>query len=202
MHNCKTTRERLTEQLLDGRDPRMSLAADLRECAECREEFRALKETLALTTRLIETATPPDNYWPGYHARLKEKLDAAQQPRVEPRPRIEPGRQYPGFFSSSIRIPVPVAFAVAAVVVLAFILAIRVPANAPAEPTIVHVPVEVRVPVIQEKTVERVVYRERRSKPAKPAPVTPPSDPTLASLEGFKPTEQVKLTVIKGGYRK
>jgi len=192
MHNCNTTRERLTEQLLDGCDPRMSLAADLRECAECREEFRALKETLALTTRLIETATPPDNYWPGYHARLKEKLYAAQQPR------IEPGQQYPGFFSSSIRVPVPVAFALGVVVVLAFVL-LRVPANEPAEPTIVHVPVEVRVPVIQEKTVERVVYREKRSKPAKPAPFTPPSESTLASLEGFKPTEQVKLTVIKGG---
>lgn len=192
MHNCKTTRERLTEQLLDGSDPRMSLAADLRECAECREEFRALKETLALTTRFIETATPPDNYWPGYHARLKEKLYAAQQPRIEP-------GQYPGFFSSSIRVPVPVAFAIVAVVVLAFVL-IRVPANAPAaEPTVVHVPVEVRVPIIQEKTVERVVYRERRSKPSKQAPVTPPNDPTLASLEGFKPTEEVKLTVIKGG---
>lgn len=200
MHNCKTTRERLTEQLLDGCDPRMSLAADLRECTECREEFRALKDTLALTTRLIETATPPDNYWPGYHARLKEKLYAAQEPRhVEPG-RVEPGRHYPGFFSASIRVPVPVAFAVAAVVVLAFVVSIRVPSD----PTVVQVPVEVTVPVpvIQEKTVERVVYREKRSKPAKPAkpaPVTPPSDSTLASLEGFKPTEQVKLTVIKGG---
>ncbi|HKR21638.1 MAG TPA: hypothetical protein VJS17_03545, partial [Pyrinomonadaceae bacterium] len=137
-------------------------------------------------------------------ARLKEKLYAAQQPRTERRidRRIEPRRQYPGFLSSSIRVPVPAAFAIAAVVVLAFIL-VRVPASAPAvEPTVVHVPVEVRVPVIQEKTVERVVYRERRSKPAKPAPVITPSDSTLASLEGFKPTEQVKLTVIKGGYRK
>lgn len=204
MHNCNTTRERLTQQLLDGCDPRMSLAADLRECAECREEFRALKETLALTTRLIETATPPDNYWPGYHTRLKEKLYAAQQLRVELRRvepwRVEPGRQYPGFLSASIRVPVPVAFAIAAVVVLAFVLSIRVPSD----PTIVHVPVEVTVPVpvIQQKTVERIVYREKRWKPAKlakPAPVTPPSESTLASLEGFRPTAQVKLTVIKGG---
>jgi len=195
MHNCKTTRERLTELLLDGDDPRMSLAADLRECVECHEEFRALKETLGLTTRLIETATPPDNFWPGYHARLKEKLYAAGA-RARQQPRIEPSH-YQGFFNSSIRIPVPVAFALAVIVVLAFVVSIRVPAD----PTVVHVPVEVpvSVPVIQEKTVERIVYRERRSRPQKPAPVAPTTDPTLASLEGFKPTEEVKLTVIKGG---
>ena len=198
MHNCKTTRERLTELLLDGDDPRMSLAADLRECVECREEFRALKETLGLTTRLIETAMPPDNYWPGYHARLKEKLYAAQQPRSLDIS-VEPAQHYT-FLTASIRVPVPVAFAVAAIVVLAFVLSI----SAPAEPIVVHVPVEVPVsvpvPVIQEKTIERIVYREKRSRPTKPAPVVPTTtDPTLASLEGFKPTEEVKLTVIKGG---
>ncbi|HEU4770167.1 MAG TPA: hypothetical protein VFS77_22560 [Pyrinomonadaceae bacterium] len=188
----------MTELLLDGDDPRMSLAADLRECVECGEEFRALKETLGLTTRLIETATPPDNYWPGYHARLKEKLYAAQQPRALDIS-VEPGQHYT-FFTASLRVPVPVAFAVAAVVVLAFVLSVR-PA---AEPTIVRVPVEVPVsvpvPVIQERTVERIVYREKRSRQPKPAPtIAAPADPTLASLEGFQPTEEVKLTVIKGG---
>src|SRR5688500_9572891 len=84
MHNCKTTRERLTELLLDGVDPRVVLSKDLRACAECREEFGELSDTLRVTTRLIETATPPESYWPGYHARLKERLRAAQQPRVEP----------------------------------------------------------------------------------------------------------------------
>jgi len=84
MHNCKTTRERFTELLLDGVGPPERLVTELRECAECREEFGGLSETLRVTTRLIESAAPPDSYWPGYHARLKERLRAAQQPRVEP----------------------------------------------------------------------------------------------------------------------
>src|SRR4030095_13329121 len=84
MHNCKKTRERLTELLLDGADPRTVLARELHECAECREEVGELSETLRVTSRLLETATPPASYWPGYHARLKERLRAAQQPRVAP----------------------------------------------------------------------------------------------------------------------
>ncbi len=191
MHNCKTTRERLTELLLDGSDLPVSLSTELRECAECVEEFRALKETLRLTTRLIETATPPNSYWPGYHARLKEKLQAAQHPRVEP------GHSHHRswlmrFFVSSIRVPVPVGLA------LLFIFGLLIfKTRVPGPPSIVHVPVE--VPVIQEKTVERVVYRE---KPARRSRRTPPparSESVLASLEGFEPAEEVKLTVIKGG---
>ncbi|HET8780995.1 MAG TPA: hypothetical protein VFM63_01165 [Pyrinomonadaceae bacterium] len=198
MHNCKTTRERLTELLLDGVDPRVVLATDLRECAECREECSELTETLRFTTRLIETATPPDSYWPGYHARLKERLRAAQQPRVE-LGQYHRDRQswFTRLFFSSVRIPVPVGLALILVAGLAIIFSMR----APAEPVIVQVPVEVPmpVPVIQEKTVERIVYRERRSPRSKPARIASPADPTVASLQGFTPTDEVKLTVIKGG---
>lgn len=198
MHNCKTTREQLTELLLDGSDLPASLRAELRECAECRQEFRALKETLRLTTQLIETATPPNNFWPGYHARLREKLHAAQQPR------IEPGRsQSPSwlvrFFVSSIRIPVPVGLALLAIFAF-LIFRNRVP---PPEPSIVQVPVE--VPVIQERTVERerVVYRDRPSKRPRRAPAAPAkNEPVTASFEGFVPADEVKLTVLKGGYRR
>lgn len=218
MHNCKTTREQLTEHFLDGADWPASLTplkAELRDCAECRQEFRALKETLRLTTQCIETATPPNNYWPGYHARFREKLHAAQQP-----PRTEPGQHYTGdpsgdrsgnhsgdrrqswlvrFFVSSIRIPVPVGLALLAIFGF-LIFKSRVP---PAEPTIVQVPIE--VPVIQEKTVERerVVYRDRPARRSKqlPAPLAT-NEPVTASFEGFEPAEEVKLTVLKGGYRR
>lgn len=186
MHNCKTTRERMTELLLDGSEPRL-LSRELRECAECREEFASLSETLRVTTRLIETATPPETFWPGYHERLKGKLLSARQPRVEP------GQNY-SFLTASIRVPVPVALALVLIVVFAFIFTIRVPAD----PTIVRVPVE--VPVVREKTVTQVVYRDRQIKPRpKPARISPKTDSTLASLEGFKPAEEVKFTVIKGG---
>lgn len=197
MHNCKTTRERLTELLLDGVDPRVVLLKDLRACAECRDEFGQLSETLRVTTRLIETATPPESYWPGYHARLKERLRAAQQ-----QPRVVPG-QYTKpsvirrLFAYSIPVPVPVGIAAALILALAFVFSNRVPV--PAEPVIVQVPVE--VPVLQEKTVERIVYRDRERRPTRPRRTTTaaPTDPTLATLQGFTPAEEVKLTVIKGG---
>lgn len=198
MHNCKTTRERLTEILLDGSDPRIVLAAELRDCADCREEFRALKDTLALTTRFIETTTPPDSYWPGYHARLREKLQAAQQPRIEPghyQPVVHRRSWIARIFLSSIRVPVPVGLALVAVLGL---LLYR--PSVPAEPQIVRVPVE--VPVVQEKerTVERIVYRDRPSKRQKKAQnAAGNSDSVMAKLKGFEPAEEVKLTVIKGG---
>ena len=193
MHNCKTTRERLTELLLDGVDPRVVLSKDLRACAECREEFGELSDTLRVTTRLIETATPPESYWPGYHARLQERLRAAQQPRVLPGQYTNPSfiRR---FFAASIRVPVPVGIAAIIIFGLAIFSLIRVP---DAELSIVHVPIE--VPVTHERTVERIVYREKQSKKPKRQKLTPPADPALATLQGFTPAEEVKLTVIKGG---
>ena len=198
MHNCKTTQERLTELLLDGVDPRVVLAKDLRACAECREEFGELSDTLRVTSRLIETATPPESYWPGYHVRLKERLRAAQQSRVVPGQYTVNDRSWlMRFFVSSIRVPLPVGIAAVLLVALAFVFSIRVPA----EPMIVQVPVEVQVPVpvVQEKTIERIVYRERSSRRSKQTRISPPSDPRLATLQGFTPAEEVKLTVIKGG---
>jgi hypothetical protein len=194
MHNCKTTRERLTELLLDGVDPRVVLSKDLRACAECREEFGELSDTLRVTSRLIETATPPASYWPGYHARLKEKLRAAQQSRVVPGQYSNPSL-LKRFFASSIRVPVPVGIAAVLLIALGLVFSIR----EPAEPAIVQVPIE--VPVVHEKTVERIVYRDREQPSRRPrrTPAPPTSDSTLATLQGFTPAEEVKLTVIKGG---
>ena len=195
MHNCNTTRERLTELLLEDIDPRAVLAAELRECAECREEFVELSETLRVTRRLIETATPPESYWPGYHARLKDRLRAAQQPRVEPG-QYQPDRRpwLSRIFFSSIRVPVPVGLAL--IFVFSFLI---FKTRVPVEPSIVHVPVE--VPVTHERTVERIVYREKPSRKPRRTAVPVRHDPisNVASLEGFKPADEVKLTVIKGG---
>jgi hypothetical protein len=197
MHNCKTTQERLTELLLDGVDPRVVLAKDLRACAQCREEVGELSDALRVTSRLIETATPPESYWPGYYARLKERLRAAQQSRVVPGQYTSDRRSWlTRVFFSSIRVPVPVGLAVIIIFGLAVFFLIRVPA---AELSIVQVPVEVPVPVVREKTVERIVYREKSSRRSKQTRISPPSDPRLATLQGFTPAEEVKLTVIKGG---
>jgi hypothetical protein len=197
MHNCKTTRERLTELLLDGADPRGVLMTDLRACSECSEEFGKLSETLRVTTRLIETAAPPESYWPGYHARLKQRLRAAQQPRVAPGQYQTAGDHRSWLMrilTSSIRVPVPVGLALILMFICSFLL-LRI--RVPAEPSIVHV----EVPVVQEKLVTQVVYREQPAKPkrSKRTQSAPRNDSTLATLQGFEPAEEVKLTVIKGG---
>src|SRR4030095_1291458 len=85
MHNCKTTQDRFIEQLLDGTDASSSSAlADLQVCNECRDEFEAAKETLRVTSRMIEATTPADEYWRGYHLRLRQKLLAANTPPIAP----------------------------------------------------------------------------------------------------------------------
>jgi len=73
--------------------------------------------------------------------------------------------------------------------------------------------VPVQVPVVQEKVVTRVVYRDRRSSSRNSRRAIndtqtestfaksrkPTTDEIPASLNGFKPTDEIKLTVIKGG---
>jgi hypothetical protein len=53
--------------------------------------------------------------------------------------------------------------------------------------------------VVQEKTVTQIVYRDRTVKRPKTTRIVPANDASVASLEGFKPADEVKLTVIKGG---
>jgi hypothetical protein len=71
----------------------------------------------------------------------------------------------------------------------------------------VSVPVPFEVPVVQEKIVTRVLYRDRITR----RPERPMVDSAVAksvktqnetrppALIGFKPLDEVKLTVIKGG---
>ena len=213
MHNCTETKERLIELVLDGRS-----AADLNDCAECRAEFEALNMTLRMTSRLSETAAPSESYWSGYHARLREKLATTPNPsHAEKQRRKE--KLGPLFETmrlcvrTTVRVPLPLALAVIIACVAFGVSAFRRAEQPVAQPPLlVHVPVQ--VPVVQEKVVTRVVYRDRRSssrnvrrainddaqtdstfaKSRKPL-----TDEIPASLNGFKPTDGIKLTVIKGG---
>jgi hypothetical protein len=205
MHSCSETKERITELLLDGADCRSdeALSAELRGCAECRNEFNALNATLRLTTRSLELSAPAEVYWTGYHAKLRQRLVNVYTAKPSVGPSL-----VQRFFRLSIPVPAPVALAL----IIAFAILVPVVIRAarqqtPFTPAVVHVPVE--VPVIQEKIVTRVVYRDRR--PAmrtskEPISAAPKVDDTFAKsrdvpaiLAGFKPTEEVKLTVIKGG---
>jgi len=220
MHNCRETKELLTEFVLDGVDGRSDerLAAELKNCDECRVEFDALNATLRMTARATETATPPESYWNGYHERLREKL-AVIGPTPSRAETQRRGEKLGPLFATmrlcvrtSIPVPLPLALAVVVVFFVVGLFALR-RAEKPAvqTPLIVHVPVE--APVVREKVVTRVVYRDRRSSPKTSRRATnegraestfarsrkPSTDEIPASLTGFKPTEEIKLTLIKGG---
>lgn len=204
MHNCREVKEQITELLLDGADCRSDevLAAELRRCAECRNEFDALNATLRITKRSRQLCAPTEDYWTNYHAKLRRNLvvngsalNASHTPSVFER-----------FIRFSIPVPAPVALALIIACAIVVPVAVRAARQQPAPPpSVVQVPVE--VPVIQEKVVTRVVYRERQPRTSKRTTNVPPVEETFAKsrraetptgLAGFKPTEEVKLTVIKG----
>jgi len=230
MHNCKETREIFTELLLDGIDFRsdQAISAELRRCSECRLEFETLSATLRMTSRVSEVATPAEDYWPAYHAKLRQRLVDAQTPttsRAQAQrhkeklgPLFEPLRPGAGnslfvrFLKTTVPVPLPLGIALVVAAALLIPLAIRAARVQPSNTTtIVRVPVE--VPVVQEKIVTRVVYRDRQPvvRTTKRATDAARAETTFAksqrtrteamptSLVGFKPSDEVKLTVIKGG---
>lgn len=218
MHKCWETRERLTELVLDGVDrPDEPLTAELNRCAECRAEFDALNATLRMTARATETA-PTESYWNGYHARLREKLAVIGPTTSHAETQRREEKLGPLFATmrlcvrTSVRVPLPVGIAIVILCVALGVFAFRRAEQPVAQPPlIVHVPVE--VPVVQDRVVTRVVYRDRHlpSRTSRRAINDAPAENTFArsrkpateeipaSLTGFKPTEQIKLTVIKGG---
>jgi hypothetical protein len=211
MHKCKANREALIALALNPPDRTQSLPAELETCATCREEYAALRNTLRITDQAKQSALPAESFWPGYHARLKQQLDAGSQsedpsPVFEKRPRTRLGN----LFMSSVRIPVPLAAALLILLAVSLVFALnsRRPI-APPQPIVVTKTIEVPVPqeTVRERVVTRVVYRERdRRQPARAnlntiaARRNEPAE-TQISLVGFKPTNEVKLTIIKGSYR-
>jgi len=215
MHNCTETKERLIELVLDGRSAETS---ELNACAECRAEFDALNMTLRLTSRLNETAAPAESYWSGYHARLREKLATAPNPsHAEKQRRKE--KLGPLFETmrlcvrTQVRVPLPLAIAVIIACLALGVFAVRRAETPVAQPPLL-VQAPVQVPVVQEKVVTRVVYRDRRSSSRNSRRAinddaqtestfaksrTSSTGEIPASLNGFKPADEIKLTVIKGG---
>ena len=224
MHNCRETRERITELALDGADVRSDkVTAALGQCSECHADFASLSATLRMTNRLRDAAAPAENYWTGYHALLRKRLLSAgeEPPAKAQRRKDELGPLFASFAplhlcARALLFPVRVPLFAAALVVCSLLAlfafaATRRPLVQAQAPVIVHVPVE--VPVVREKMVAKIVYRDRRSRSrtAKRATNGPTPESTLArsqkpridtepvTLTGFKPNDEIKLTVIKGG---
>jgi anti-sigma factor RsiW len=230
MHNCKLTRSSFIDLALGEIEPAraMQLQAELNDCLDCHEEYESLRSTLHVSTQALRSAMPSEEFWPGYRARLHSKLLAspAQPGAGERRPALatmslssQMWLALKTMATTSVRIPVPAALALLLVFGVSFlVLRARERVNVtPSTPIALVKTQTVEVPVIQEKVVTRVVYVERKGRrsasdadrsnrteiPAAPnsVAVTGANPATALSLVGFKPTNEVKLTVIKGSYK-
>jgi anti-sigma factor RsiW len=220
MHNCKLTRRNLIDLVLDELPATRSaqLLSDLNECESCQLEYAALRSTLHVSNQALRSALPAEEFWSGYRSRLQSKLltsgsqpiaDAVQAPLSS-----QLWLALRTMFTTSVRVPLPAALGLMLLFGASFFL-LRARAQVDASPAAPGVLVEtkrVEVPVIQEKVVTRVVYfarkgdRSRTNRSDKTdvptvGPGADASDKTALSLVGFEPTDEVKLTVIRGSYK-
>jgi hypothetical protein len=200
MHNCKATKEHMTQLLLTRAE---TYAEPEMNCEACLEEFNALKNTLRITAQVLGSQAPDETYWHGYHQRLQQKLDQLNSPRKDS---IGP-TIFSRLFTASINVPVPIAVALVLAVAGVMLVVSRHPSKSETLPALSAVHERTEIPVVQEKIVTRVVYREskRRSRqrniPANPnSLVLAASQKKRApSLIGFKPLGDLRFTLIKGG---
>ncbi|HEV7684102.1 MAG TPA: hypothetical protein VGO68_18365, partial [Pyrinomonadaceae bacterium] len=180
----------------------------------CQAEYAALRSALHVSNQALRSTLPADDFWPVYHSRLQAKLFASETQRIEKVAPLPLSSQawwaLKTIFTTSVRVPVSAALGL----ILLFgasVFLVRARTQVDAGPTAPVALVETRtieVPVIQEKVVTRVVYVEKKSDRSKGGvngldrqeyrAGSDSTAKTAMSLAGFKPTEEVKLTVIKG----
>src|SRR5215475_12787838 len=81
MHDCVKTRELLVDLVFDelGPEARRRALLELEGCADCLAQYRSMTEALRVFDQVTETAMPDESYWPGYEARLRERLRSERQ---------------------------------------------------------------------------------------------------------------------------
>jgi hypothetical protein len=208
MHNCKQSKEELIEIALRGWVPPPD---ELSACPRCREELASLRGVIQSTDEAMQLVKPREDFWPGYQLRLRQRLEADSELPIKSSPHLAAPAtpKWRRLFTASVPIPVPLACAVLAFVVFAlgFIWQARAARSTPASPAPASVVTRtVEVPVVQEKVVTRVVYRDRRialpqlaQKPR--SPQSEESSQAAEGLAGFTPAPEPKLTIIKASYR-
>jgi anti-sigma factor RsiW len=231
MHNCRLTRNVLLHHALGEMPPAQTseLLAELDHCAACQAEFAALRNTLRVSRQALRSAAPPEEFWHGYRARLRDKLEHHQEDLKQASTLVGlpfGSRLWNGLgklVTTSVRVPAPAALAIALLIgILSFSALSRsreqadVAQSTAQSTSIANIPAQaIQAPVVEERVVTRVVYVERKASRANaPASLrradlaaanirarSDASGKTAMSLVGFKPTDQVKLTVIKGSYQ-
>jgi hypothetical protein len=216
MHNCKANREALIALALNPSSQTQSLPVELETCATCREEYAALRNALRVAGQAKQSALPAESFWPGYHARLRQQLETGSRSGVPSHAfekRASLRTLLGNLFTSSVRVPVPLAAALLVFLGVSIVFALNsrrpITSSSNTPPMVVTKTVEAPVPQekIRERVVTRIVYRERdrRQSPGAQANAiaarrNEPAE-TPISLVGFKPTNEAKLTIIKGSYR-
>jgi anti-sigma factor RsiW len=215
------------------------LLAELNDCPACREEYAAIRSTLHISGQALRSATPREDFWPGYHQRLRHSLLAGSalenqaaldhdSAPLQPAgiSRISQISEGSGLwlalrtlFTTSVRVPVPAAVALMVLFVISAVsLRSQGQANVVSTTSLAAVePQVVTAPVVQEKVITRVVYVNRKNNRPRREQLdrtafsnsaehlasssSDASRKTALNLVGFEPTDQVRLTVIKGSYR-
>ncbi|HSS22796.1 MAG TPA: hypothetical protein VLL54_22170 [Pyrinomonadaceae bacterium] len=223
MHNCKRTKEEILDlALAESPVDASQMLQELNSCSACWEEFASTRSTLYVSAQALRSNVAAEQFWGGYHARLRSKImthaqnDERQTQRLPLN--LRAWSAWKTFAASSIRLPAPVALAALLLLALPFVALLKtarattVPAK---EQAVVQIQ-KVEVPVMQEKIVTRVVYVEKKSDkllrrgstnseansdlPNSVATVRSGSARKALDLVGFKPTDQVQLKIIKGSY--
>jgi hypothetical protein len=210
LHSCRRTREAILETVFDGSN-NPDFARQVQGCAECIEEYQMICSTLDLLDKGERASEPSPEYWAGYESRLQAAiLSSAGAEWKRPNWVMR-------LFSSSVRIPIPVAAALlivcaASVISLALrphiVKTVEVPA-AVSDKTIERI---VEVPILQEKIVTKTVFVERKAPSAAKRVGFDPlhtsgllastaeedgGSITRANLTGFHPTDDMRIRVLR-----
>jgi hypothetical protein len=217
MHNCKATRKRLLEQCMDTSPSGQKeiSPAELEGCPACLEEFAAIGKLLRVADQAMEAAQPVESFWAGYQARLRQSLERDTAHRSPSQDKVGALVRLRNLFGSYVRVPVPVAAIVVLLLGGAVVFALQSRRlSHGTNPTVVTKTVE--VPVVRERLVTQVVYRERSRRLPQDKTNRAQENQSVAkqvtrrdiatennppSLAGFKPANEARLTIIKGSER-
>ncbi len=224
MHNCRLTKNRLLDLTLDEVAPAeaMQLLQAVDDCPTCREEYATLRNTLRVSTQALRSALPTEDFWQGHQARLRTRLmnnlSALHTLPLPLNARVWSGVRK--LATTSVRVPVPAALAMMMLIVIFFFaMRSREQANLTPSPPLASVETRtVQVPIIQERVVTQIVYPHKKGRKSRGAANqldradvnatnsiaragSNTSAKSAMSLIGFKPTDQLKLTIIKGSYQ-
>jgi hypothetical protein len=81
MHDCRNAQEQLIDLIFAELEPAASqrLLAEIKSCRSCLAQYQTMSQTLRVFDQVAERVTPPEEYWPGYEARLRARL-AKEEP--------------------------------------------------------------------------------------------------------------------------